>query len=70
MEGETEFDKASMKVLEKEFGVPKNARGYYVVKKAKDPDRRIQLEWFLENVLFLIESEYMSDKNYSYLYTV
>ena len=70
MERETEFEKVSVRVLEKEFGIPDNARGYYVVKRAKDPDRRVQLEWFLENVLLLIKSEYMSDKNYSYLHTV
>ena len=68
MEGATKLDRVPIKILEQEFGVPDNPRGYYVIKKVKDSDRRTELEWFLENVLLLVKSEYMSERNYSYLY--
>lgn len=35
MEGDTKFDRVPVKALEQEFGIPDNARGYYVVKKVK-----------------------------------
>ena len=36
-----------------------------MVKKAKDLVRKQIVEWNLENVLFLVKSEYMSDCNFS-----
>ena len=70
MEGETKFDKAPIKAIEKEFGVPDNPKYYYVIKKIKDADRKLQMEWYLENVQMLIKSEYMSDKNDAYLHAI
>ena len=63
MDGETKFDRAPVKAIEREFGVPDNPINYYVIKKIRDTDRRTQMEWFLENVVMLIKSEYMFDKN-------
>ena len=70
MEGDIKFDKAPSKAMEKEFGVPDNPRGYYVIKKISDAERRSQMEWFLEVFLMLIKSDYMSDKNYAYLHAI
>ena len=70
MEGETKCDRAPVKAMEREFGVLDNPRGYYVIKKIKDADKKVQMEWYLENVLMLIKSDYMSDKNYAFLYAV
>lgn len=70
MEGETKFEKTPLKVLEKQFGVPNNSRGYFVIKKIRDAEKRVHMEWYLENVLLLVKSEYMSDKNYAYLHAV
>ena len=69
MDGDVRVDRAPIKILEKEFGIPETARKYYVVKKVQSQERKVQMEWFLENVLLLIKSEYMSDKNYAYLYS-
>lgn len=70
MDGETKLDRAPVKAMEREFGIPDNPRNYYVIKKVRDLERKMQMEWFLENVLMLIKSKYMSDKNYAFLYAI
>ena len=51
MEGEWRFERSPLNALEQDFGNPESSRGYYVVKKAKDPVRKQIMEWYLENVL-------------------
>lgn len=69
-DGDVKFDKPSYQVMEAEFGPPETSRGYFVLKKAKDPDRKLLMHWFVENVLLLMKTNYMSAKNYSYIYAV
>ena len=70
VEGGSKFDRAPVRAMVREFGVPDNPKNYYVIKKFKDAERRNQMEWFLETVLMLIKSDYMSDKNYAFLYAI
>ena len=68
--GEYRYEKSPLKALNNNFDVRKSTRGYYVIKKAKDPVKKLIMEWYLENVLLLVKLEYMSDKNCSLIHDV
>lgn len=47
-----------------EFGQPEQRRGYFIIKKVADNNRRLQLHWFMERVLLLVKLDYMSKDNF------
>ena len=55
-------------MMRMEFGSPKGAKGYFMVKNAP-PQRQAQCIWFLSNVCMLVKSLYMSKESYAVLHS-
>lgn len=59
-EGETTWDKATDVLMRAEFGNAEQTRGYYVLKRVPDDNRRLQLTWMMERIFLLVKLDYMS----------
>ena len=59
-EGETTWEKASDAIMQAEFGKSETTRGYYVLKRVTDKNRRLQLTWMMERLFLLVKLDYMS----------
>ena len=63
-DGIYEWNKATEEHMVQEFGQGEKTRGYFVIKKAKTKNRKIQLTWFIERILMLMKVDYMSKDNF------
>ena len=59
-EGETTWEKASDSSMQLQFGKSETTRGYYVLKRVSDANRRLQLTWIMERLFLLVKLDYMS----------
>ena len=57
--GETTWEKATDDVMQAQFGRFETTRGYYVLKKVADNNRRNQLTWMMERILLLVKLDYI-----------
>ena len=62
--GETTWEKATNDVMQAEFGKSETIRGYYVLKKVADNNRRNQLTWMMERIFLLVKLDYMSRETF------
>lgn len=61
--GETTWEKATDDVMQAQFG-RSETRGYYVLKKVADNNRRNQLTWMMERIFLLVKLDYMSRETF------
>lgn len=64
MDGVHEWHKATNEQMVHEFGQGERTRRYFVLKKAKSKNRKIQPTWFIEKILVLVKVDYMSKDNF------
>ena len=62
--GETTWEKATDNVMQAEFGKSETTRGYYVLKKVANNNRRNQLTWMMERIFLLVKLDYMSRETF------
>lgn len=64
LDGVHEWHKATNEQMVHEFGQGERTRRYFVLKKAKSKNRKIQPTWFIEKILVLVKVDYMSKDNF------
>ena len=62
--GEVNWDKATDDDMQAQFGGSETTRGYYVLKKVADSNRRQLLTWMMERTFLLVKLDYMSRETF------